>query len=231
MPLYRRPVDSHNRNHVALCRLRTVLQKPKQTIRVFLTTFPDHFFLTTFPAVFPFFPLSSFVHSAQRTDFTLIIFGKSDQGSKGSELIDTLGQYALYCCRTRLFRKTVLYINSLCLRMIMQKLENFVDSFHRATLLFGSNGFYYSTFTAHNEPQMRLPSLHVSRICHHPKPAYSSKPHQPGRGNVPVARNPNPKPHKRQNQTIRKNSTIPQSNFYSSWGLSPEVPFLFFSSL
>ena len=52
--------------------------------------FPDHFFLTTFPAVFPFFPLSSFVHSAQRTDFTLIIFGKSDQGSKGSELIDTL---------------------------------------------------------------------------------------------------------------------------------------------
>ena len=30
-----------------------------------------------------------------------------------------------------------------------------------------------------------------------------------GRGNVPVARNPNPKPHKRQNQTIRKNSTMP----------------------
>ena len=83
------------------------------------------------------------------------------------------------------------------------------DSFHRTTLLFGSNGFYYSTFTAHNEPQMRLPSLHVSRICHHPKPAYSSKPHQPGRGNVPVDRNPNPKPHKRQNQTIRKNSTMP----------------------
>ena len=117
--------------------------------------------------------------------------------------------------------RRVLYINSLCLRMIMQKLENFVDSFHRATLLFGSNGFYYSTFTAHNEPQMRLPSLHVSRICHHPKPAYSSKPHQPGRGNVPVARKrtipTSTRNHtKRQNQAIRKNSTIPQSNFYSS---------------
>ena len=45
-----------------------------------------------------------------------------------------------------------------------------------------------------------------------------------GRGNVPVARNPNPKPHKRQNQAIRKNNTIPQSNFYFSWGLSPEDP-------
>ena len=44
-----------------------------------------------------------------------------------------------------------------------------------------------------------------------------------GRGNVPVARNSNPKPQKRQNQAIRKNSTIPQSNFHSSWGLSPEV--------
>ena len=30
-----------------------------------------------------------------------------------------------------------------------------------------------------------------------------------GRGNVLVARNPIPKPHKRQNQAIRKNSTIP----------------------
>ena len=29
---------------------------------------------------------------------------------------------------------------------------------------------------------------------------------------------------KRQNQTIRKNSTIPQSDFYFSWGLSPEDP-------
>ena len=48
-----------------------------------------------------------------------------------------------------------------------------------------------------------------------------------GRGNVPVARKriaPNPKPHKRQNQTIRKHSTIPQSNFHSSKSLSPEVP-------
>ena len=45
-----------------------------------------------------------------------------------------------------------------------------------------------------------------------------------GRGNVPVARNPIPKPHKRQNQTIRKNNTIPQLNFHSSWGLAPEVP-------
>ena len=27
---------------------------------------------------------------------------------------------------------------------------------------------------------------------------------------------------KRQNQAIRKNGTIPQPNFYSSWGLSPE---------
>ena len=44
-----------------------------------------------------------------------------------------------------------------------------------------------------------------------------------GRGNVPVARNPIPKPHKRQNQTIRKNNTIPQLNFHSSWGLAPEV--------
>ena len=26
------------------------------------------------------------------------------------------------------------------------------------------------------------------------------------------------------NQSIRKNSTIPQSNFYSSWGLAPEFP-------
>ena len=31
------------------------------------------------------------------------------------------------------------------------------------------------------------------------------------------------KPYKRQNQAIRKNSTIPQSNFYSSWSLAPEV--------
>ena len=44
-----------------------------------------------------------------------------------------------------------------------------------------------------------------------------------GRGNVPVARNPIPKPHKRQNQTIRKNNTIPQLNFHSSWGLAPDV--------
>ena len=29
---------------------------------------------------------------------------------------------------------------------------------------------------------------------------------------------------KRKNQAILKNSTIPQSNFYSSWGPSPEVP-------
>ena len=26
------------------------------------------------------------------------------------------------------------------------------------------------------------------------------------------------------NQSIRKNSTIPQSNFYSSWGPTPEFP-------
>ena len=44
-----------------------------------------------------------------------------------------------------------------------------------------------------------------------------------GRGNVLIARNPIPKPHKRQNQTIRKNNTIPQLNFHSSWGLAPEV--------
>ena len=44
-----------------------------------------------------------------------------------------------------------------------------------------------------------------------------------GRGSVPAARNPIPKPHKRQNQTIRKNNTIPQLNFHSSWGLAPEV--------
>ena len=48
-----------------------------------------------------------------------------------------------------------------------------------------------------------------------------------GRGNVPVARNrtiPTRNRTKRQNQAIRKNSTIPQSNFYSSWGPTPEVP-------
>ena len=28
---------------------------------------------------------------------------------------------------------------------------------------------------------------------------------------------------KRQNQTIRKNNTIPQLNFHSSWGLAPDV--------
>ena len=38
---------------------------------------------------------------------------------------------------------------------------------------------------------------------------------------------PNPKPQKRQNQSIHKNSTIPQSNFYSSWGPSPECPLNF----
>jgi hypothetical protein len=47
--------------------------------------------------------------------------------------------------------------------------------------------------------------------------------HKTGRGNVPVARNSNPKPQKRQNQTIRKNNTIPQLNFHSSWGLAPDV--------
>ena len=40
----------------------------------------------------------------------------------------------------------------------------------------------------------------------------------------PYYPNLTPKPQKRQNQTIRKNITIPQSNFYSSWGLSPEDP-------
>ena len=50
----------------------------------------------------------------------------------------------------------------------------------------------------------------------------STQPTPTGRGSVPVARNSNPKPQKRQNQTIRKNSTIPQSNFYSSWGPTPE---------
>ena len=83
---------------------------------------------------------------------------------------------------------------------------------HRATLLFCSNGFYYSTFTTHNEPQMRLPSLHVSRICHPPKSAYSSKPHQPGRGSVPVARkriarNPN---RNRTNAKIKLSAKIAQ---------------------
>ena len=36
---------------------------------------------------------------------------------------------------------------------------------------------------------------------------------------------PQPQPETAQNaknQAIRKNSTIPQSNFYSSWGLAPE---------
>ena len=63
-----------------------------------------------------------------------------------------------------------------------------------------------------------------------------------GRGNVPVARNPIPKPHKRQNPAILTclfsapishypllishypYPQIPQSNFHSSWGLAPEVP-------
>ena len=37
---------------------------------------------------------------------------------------------------------------------------------------------------------------------------------------------PQPQPETAQNaknQAIRKNSTIPQSNFYSSWGLAPDV--------
>jgi hypothetical protein len=40
-----------------------------------------------------------------------------------------------------------------------------------------------------------------------------------------VARNP--KLHKRLHQAIRKNSTMPQSNFHSSWGPTPEVPLKF----
>ena len=66
-----------------------------------------------------------------------------------------------------------------------------------------------------------------------------------GRGNVPVARNRNPPTQSTshlggvtsslpatptrnrtnaKNQAIRKNNTIPQSNFHSSWGHSPEFP-------
>jgi hypothetical protein len=52
---------------------------------------------------------------------------------------------------------------------------------------------------------------------------YGQQKHQAGRGNIPVAHNPIPKPQKRQNQAIRKNSTTPQLNFHSSWGLAPDV--------
>ena len=58
----------------------------------------------------------------------------------------------------------------------------------------------------------------------------SSRKFQPGRkslaGKTRKCINPPPTRNrtKRQNQTIRKNSTIPQSNFYSSWGLAPEFP-------
>ena len=45
-----------------------------------------------------------------------------------------------------------------------------------------------------------------------------------GGATSPLPATPSRNRTKRQNQSNRKNSTIPQSNFYSSWGPSPEVP-------
>ena len=47
---------------------------------------------------------------------------------------------------------------------------------------------------------------------------------KPGGATGTLPATPSRNRRKRQNQSIRKNSTIPQSNFYSSWGVTPEVP-------
>ncbi|MBO7221691.1 MAG: hypothetical protein J6V37_01450, partial [Clostridia bacterium] len=85
----------------------------------------------------------------------------------------------------------------------------------------------YLTATSPQEVLAYKPNLPPETICifsvHNAITNFATQFHRKtGRGNIPVARNPIPKPHKRQNQSNRKNSTIPQSNFYSSWGLSPE---------
>ena len=62
----------------------------------------------------------------------------------------------------------------------------------------------------------------------HPQPGgvASPLPVLPNQGGAtsPLPATPSRNRTKRQNQAIRKNSTIPQSNFYSSWGPSPEFP-------
>ena len=52
----------------------------------------------------------------------------------------------------------------------------------------------------------------------------ASKSPQLGGATSPLPATPSRNRTKRQNQAIRKNSTIPQSNFHSSWGPTPKVP-------
>ena len=55
------------------------------------------------------------------------------------------------------------------------------------------------------------------------QPAYFPKPHHTWEGQRPRCPQPQPEAAENaKNQTIRKNSTIPQSDFHSSWGPTPE---------
>ena len=63
----------------------------------------------------------------------------------------------------------------------------------------------------------------VPAYINNAQPAYFPKPHLTWEGQRPRCPQPHPEiAQNAKNQSIRKNSTIPQSNFYSSWGLSHE---------
>ena len=106
----------------------------------------------------------------------------------------------------------------------------------RRTLVFRSHR--HSVTTIFPTGQMRpTPSASGSAISGFPSLRPPTRSHtQPdgARSSLPVLRNlggatsplpPTRNRTKRKNQSIRKNSTIPQSNFYSSWGPSPEFLF------
>ena len=98
--------------------------------------------------------------------------------------------------------------------------SDFGNTMPRSGIRASKKGFFSESLFRHpgHPPKRRVHGSPVTRRSIFTGGAASPLP-------ATVLSHPQPKAaQKRQNQAIRKNNTIPQPNFHSSWGLSPEVP-------